>query len=128
MPGLTRTRLTMLGTAALVALSSAGLVGLRRPTLRPTNLDFTVHYDGRGAENLDDIWRGELDDPEAGRIAIRIERPAPGPMHAFVFVSHDNVARSFGAEVRGDTTDSGTVHLRGTIDVGTATGARSRHH
>lgn len=132
MSALPRIRPTMLGTAALVALLSALLVGLRRPTPRTTNLGFTVHLDGRGAEGIDDIWRGVLDAPNAGVIAIRLEHKSPSPaalpetagmVHAIVFVSYDNVARSFGADVSGRISETGTAHLSGAIDVGAARGA-----
>ena len=132
MSALPRIRPTMLGTAALVALLSALLVGLRRPTPRTTNLGFTVHLDGRGAEGVDDIWRGVLDGPNAGVIAIRLEHTSPspaalpetaGPVHAIVFVSYDNVARSFGADMSGRISKAGTAHLTGTIDAGAASGS-----
>jgi hypothetical protein len=112
---------TLIRTAAFVALLSVGLVGLDRLTPHATNVKFTAHLDGRGAENLDDIWRGVLDSPDSGVIAIRIEHTSP--LHAFVFVSHDHLDRSFGAEVRGSMTDADAVHLTGTIDVGAASGA-----
>jgi hypothetical protein len=109
-------RLTILSVAMLALLLVA------RPA-RSAKLDFTAHYDGRGAEGTDDIWRGTLDTPGAGVVVMRIERrPISGNVHALVFVSHDSLARSFGADVTGRQTDDSTVQLKGHIDVGRASG------
>ncbi|HZS57897.1 MAG TPA: hypothetical protein VFA43_01415 [Gemmatimonadaceae bacterium] len=86
------------------------------------NVAFTSHYDGRGAEGLDDIWRGTLDRPDAGAIEIRIEPGARGAARGFVFVSRDTLAGSFGATVTGSV-DGEAVHLTGPIDVGRTSGA-----
>ncbi|HLZ08001.1 MAG TPA: hypothetical protein VKT80_05390 [Chloroflexota bacterium] len=103
---------------AAMALSATTLrVGPRSPNLR-----FTAHYDGRGAEGIDDIWRGTLDRPDAGVIQIRIETTPSGISHGFVFVSHDSLSRSFGATVTGRI-DGATAHLTGPIDVGKTAGA-----
>jgi hypothetical protein len=88
-----------------------------------TKLDFRAQYDGRGAEGVDDIWRGTLETPDAGVVEVRMERRStPGGVHALVFVSHDSLARSFGADVTGRQTDDSTVQLEGHIDVGRASG------
>jgi hypothetical protein len=109
-------RLTVLSLAALVLLLSVR----RTPA---TKLDFTAHYDGRGAEGIDDIWRGTLHTPDAGVVEVRMERRStPGDVHALVFVSHDSLARSFGADVTGRQTDDSTIQLEGHIDVGSASG------
>lgn len=89
---------------------------------RPTGMAFTSHYDGRGAEGLDDIYRGTLDRPGAGVIAVRIEPGPQGTARGFVFVSRDTLARSFGATVTG-TVDGDAIHLTGPIDVGHTPGA-----
>jgi hypothetical protein len=104
---------TLLATAAIVAASLSA---------RPSHLGFTAHPDGRGAEGLDDIWRGALDRPDAGVIEIRVETAPTGLAHGFVFVSHDSLARSFGATVTGRV-DGTSVHLTGPIDVGSASGS-----
>lgn len=113
---------TILGTVLSVALLSAPF----------ERTGFTIHEDGRGAEGVDDVWRGRLDAPDAGVITIRVEHlvPAPaggpataGPVHALVFVSCDDDARSFGADVTGTMTATGAMHLTGTVDVGPASGS-----
>jgi len=109
-------RLTILSLGALVLL----LTVRRAPA---TKLDFTAQYDGRGAEGIDDIWRGTLHTPDAGVVEVRMERrPVTGDVHALVFVSHDSLSRSFGADVTGRQTDDSTVQLEGHIDVGRASG------
>jgi hypothetical protein len=109
-------RLTILSLAALVLL----LTMRQAPS---TKLDFTARYDGRGAEGIDDIWRGTLDTPEAGVVVMRIERRSThAEVHALVFVSHDSLARSFGADVTGRRTDDSTLQLEGRIDAGRASG------
>ena len=106
-------RLTWLSLAASAVLLSA-------PSA-PAKLDFTGHYDGRGAEGIDDIWRGTLDTRDAGVVVFRIECHATSPdLHALVFVSRDSLARSFGADVTGRRSDDSTMHFTGTIDVGHA--------
>lgn len=110
-----RTSRRLIITLAIAAMS----LGNRSST---ANLAFTAHYDGRGAEGLDDIWRGTLDQPDAGVIEIRVETVTDGPAHGFVFVSHDILARSFGATVTGSV-EGQTMHLTGPIDVGQGSGA-----
>jgi hypothetical protein len=120
-------RLTILSLAAFVLL----LIARRAPS---ATLDFTARYDGRGAEGVDDIWRGTLSTPDAGVVVVRIERRSTtGDVHALVFVSHDSLARSFGADMTGRQTDDSTVQLKGHIDVGRASGTpvmvtMHRHH
>jgi hypothetical protein len=109
-------RLTILSLAALVLL----LTMRQAPS---TKLDFTARYDGRGAEGIDDIWRGTLDTPDAGAVVMRIERRStPSKVHALVFVSHDSLVRSFGADVTGRQTDDSTIQFKGHVDVGRASG------
>lgn len=45
-----------------------------------------------------------------------------GPIHAEVFVSHDDLGKSFGADVTGSIDGAGLLHLTGTVDVGPAAG------
>jgi hypothetical protein len=117
----------ILDPVAVCIVTAIALVGIHRPTTPPANIGFTTHYDGRGAEGIDDIWRGTLDAPDRGAITIRIEHPSSSPIagivRALVFVSSDDVARSFGAEVTGSITETGTASLSGTVDVGAAPGA-----
>jgi hypothetical protein len=106
----------------IVSVAMFVLLLMARPA-RSAKLDFTARYDGRGAEGIDDIWRGTLDTPDAGVVVIRVERRSTSaPVHALVFVSHDSLARSFGADVTGRQTDDSTVQLKGHIDVGRASG------
>jgi hypothetical protein len=107
----------------MLALVGAPLLGFDRAPAAPARLTFTGHYDGRGAEGIDEIWRGALDAPEAGVIVVRLDRRLPSEVRGFVFVSHDNVARSFGADLAGGVDGSGAVHLIGVIDVGAAAGS-----
>jgi hypothetical protein len=109
-------RLSILGLAILALL----LTARRAPSAK---LDFTARYDGRGAEGIDNVWRGTLNTPDAGVVTMRIERGStPTDVHALVFVSRDSLARSFGADMTGRQTDDSTFQLRGHIDVGRAFG------
>src|SRR5579872_850169 len=102
---------------ATIAMAATGLgAGSGAP-----GMAFTSHYEGRGAEGLDDIWRGTLDRPGAGVIAIRVETDRNGTARGFVFVSRDTLERSFGATVTGHV-EGETIHLSGPIDVGPASG------
>lgn len=110
----------------LVGVLSAPLLGLARLTTRPASVDFAVHFDGIGAEGVDDLWRGSLGKPDGGMITIRVEHLSgyphqpmtAGPIHAEVFVSHDDLGQSFGADVTGTIDSAGLMHMTGTIDVG----------
>jgi|SRR5579862_4609969 len=104
-------RTAVLATMILAATSSP----------RAATMAFTSHYEGRGAEGLDDIWRGTLDRPGAGVIVIRVETGVQGTVRGFVFVSRDTLARSFGATVTGRI-EGDALHLSGPIDVGPASG------
>jgi hypothetical protein len=115
----------------LVGVLSAPLLGFARITAtHPTNVEFSVAFDGVGAEGIDDLWRGSLQNPSAGMITIRVEHLAPeshqpmtvGPIHAEVFVSRDDLTQSFGADVTGSIDSAGVLHLTGTVDVGPAAG------
>lgn len=116
----------MIKTLLATALSAALLTAPFQHT------GFTIHDDGRGAEGVDDVWRGALDAPDAGVITIRVEHLVPtpaggptttGPVHALVFVSCDDGARSFGADMTGTVTATGAMRLTGTVDVGPASGS-----
>jgi len=115
----------------LVGVLSAPLLGLARITAtHPAHVEFSVAFDGIGAEGIDDLWRGSLKNPGTGMITIRVEHLAPeshqpmtaGPIRAEVFVSQDDVTKSFGADVAGSIDSDGVLHLTGTVDVGPAAG------
>ena len=114
----------------LVGVLSAPLLGLARITTHLNNVAFTLHFDGIGAEGVDDLWRGSLGKPDAGMVTIRVEHLAntphqpltAGPIHAEVFVSTEDLARSFGADVTGSIDSTGLLHMTGTVDVGPAAG------
>ena len=114
----------------LVGILSTPLLGVARVTTHPNNVAFSLHFDGLGAEGVDDLWRGSLGNPDGGMITIRVEHLASplhnpltsGPIHAEVFVSHDDLTRSFGADVTGSIDSTGFVHMSGLIDVGPAAG------
>jgi hypothetical protein len=114
----------------LVGILGAPLLGFARITKQPANLAFTMHFDRIGAEGVDDVWCGALGNPDAGMITIRVEHLAgtsfepmtAGPIHAEVFVSHEDLARSFGADVTGSIDSVGVMHMTGAVDVGPAAG------
>ena len=114
----------------LVGILSAPLLGLARITTHPTNIAFTMHFDGIGAEGVDDLWRGALGTPDSGMITIRVEHLTgqahqpltSGPIHAEVFVSNEDLAKSFGADVTGSIDKEGFLHMSGLVDIGPAAG------
>jgi hypothetical protein len=95
-------------------------------------LGFSLHFDGVGAEGIDDIWRGQLAGPTGGEVMIRLALLAPvsesarpsWPVHAIVFVAADDAARSFVAELDG-TIDwrSGAMRLSGVVTDGWMAGS-----
>ena len=61
------------------------------------------------------MWRGTVRRPGAGSVMLRVEHRAQpavsgpanaAPLHALLFVSHDDMARSFAAEVTGSVAGS----------------------
>jgi hypothetical protein len=115
-----------------VALLTTPLAGLHRSTTRPNPLEFTARRDGGDASGVDGMWRGTVRHPGAGGVMLRVEhraRPAvngpanTAPLHALVFVSHDDMARSFAAEVTGSIDNDGATRLTGTVNVGAAAGS-----
>jgi hypothetical protein len=135
---------------SLVAAGIIGLVGLAASTATyaenlcaergrlivavPEHLElgFSLHFDGVGAEGIDDIWRGQLAGPTGGEVVIRLALLAPTsesarpswPVHAIVFVAADDAARSFVAELDG-TVDwkSGAMRLSGLVTFGWMAGS-----
>jgi hypothetical protein len=135
---------------SLVAAGIIGLVGLAAPAATyaenisperarltvaaPERLElgFSLHFEGVGAEGIDDIWRGQLAGPTGGEVMIRLELLAPAsesarpswPVHAIVFVAADDAARSFVAELDG-TIDwrSGAMRLSGVVTDGWMAGS-----
>jgi len=120
----------MVARLYLVGILSVPILGLARITTSPANVAFTVHFDGIGAEGIDDLWRGSLGHPDAGMITIRVEHLSgalhkpmtPGPIRAEVFVSHENLAKSLGADVTGSIDSTGLLRLTGTVDIGRTAG------
>jgi len=123
----------VLSRAALgVALLTTPLVGPHRPTTRSNPLEFTARRDGGDASGVDGMWRGTVRRPGGGVIMLRVEhraRPAvfgpanAAPLHALVFVSHDDMASTFAAEVTGSLNDDGATRLTGTVNVGATAGS-----
>jgi hypothetical protein len=114
-----------------VALLTTPLAGLHRSTTRPKPFEFTARRDGNDA-SVDGMWRGTVRRPDAGSVMLRVEHRAQpavngpanaAPLHALVFVSHDDMARSFAAEVAGSVDNDGATRLTGTVNVGAAAGS-----
>jgi hypothetical protein len=115
-----------------IALLTTPLAGLHRSTTRPNPLEFTARRDGSDAGGVDGMWRGTVRRPGAGSVMLRVEHRAQpaingpakaAPLHALVFVSHDDMARSFAAEVTGSVDNAGATRLTGTVNVGAAAGS-----
>jgi hypothetical protein len=115
-----------------VALLTTPLAGLHRSTTRPKPFEFTARRDGSDASGVDGMWRGTCRHPDAGSVMLRVEHRAQpavngpanaAPLHALVFVSHDDMARSFAAEVTGSVDNDGATRLTGTVNVGASAGS-----
>jgi len=98
----------------------------------PAPVSFALHFDGVGAEGIDNIWSGRLLDPEAGEVVLRVEHRGPEmdrakpvwPVRAIVTVAADDPRRSFAADLDGtlDWTD-GSLRLQGAVSEGWMKGA-----
>lgn len=126
-------------TCALAALPISHPAGVlqaqRRSTVAAsarTDLRYAIHFEGVGAEGVDDIWRGRIEGPASGEIMLLVEyrgRPVDAagpvwPVRVMAFVTADNPAQSFLAQMSG-TIDwrSGDVQLRGQVSDGWMKGA-----
>lgn len=90
----------------------------------PGTFNFTAQHEGRATDHVAGTWSGRLSQPDGGVIAIRLERVArSSKLHALVFVSHDEMSRSFGADVAGHMTEAGTAQLAGKVNIGPSSGA-----
>ena len=97
-----------------------------------SELDYTVQFEGVGAEGVDNIWRGPTGGATNGEITLRVEyRGAPKdvarpvwPVRVMAFVAADDPTRSFLAETDG-TLDwkTGVMQLTGRVSEGWMQGA-----
>jgi hypothetical protein len=115
-----------------LTLLTTPLAGLHSSTTRPKPFAFTARRDGSDAGGVDGMWRGSVRRPDAGSVLLRVEHRAQpavngsanaAPLHALVLVSHDDMARSFAAEVTGSVDNDGATHLTGTVNVGATAGS-----
>jgi hypothetical protein len=109
------------------ASQQAARAGLAAPDDR-IDLAFTAHFDGVGAEGIDNfIWSGKLLGAEGGAVVLRVAQlGAPAdrtravwPVRALVTVATDDPLGSFAANMDG-TVDwaAGSMRLTGTISDG----------
>ena len=95
-------------------------------------MHYTLHFDGVGAEGVDNIWTGPIVGAPRGEITVRVAHRGPEagrakalwPVTAIVFVAADDPRESFAAELQG-TLDwtSGQMRLSGGITEGWMKGA-----
>jgi len=95
-------------------------------------MGYTLHFDGVGAEGVDNIWTGSIVGAPRGEITVRVAHQGPEadrakvlwPVTAIVFVAADDPRESFAAELEG-TLDwsSGRMRLSGGITEGWMNGA-----
>jgi hypothetical protein len=103
--GLTLIALRTLSRAA-VPVAVAAASGAAR---LPDTLGFAVSYAGIGAEGVDMVWRGKVEDPVPGLVTIRMEyagseagrRLQVWPVNVWLFFSADDLRNSFAAELSG---------------------------
>ena len=116
----------------ILTCSAIGVALLITSLAGPHRLEFTARRDGGDASGVDGMWRGTVRRPGAGGVMLRVEHRArlavngpanAAPLHALLFVSHDDMARSFAAEVTGSVDNDGATRLTGTVNVGAAAGS-----
>jgi hypothetical protein len=124
---------------SMIALAAWSVAGLEVHTARAAavmarqaEMRYKVHFEGVGAEGVDNIWRGPFLGYTSGEITLRVEylgAPADAShpvwrVRAMTFVAADDPARSLLAETEG-TVDwrSGAMQLVGHVSDGWMRGA-----